>query len=466
MPRYPIGTLRGSLTSTMNQLCVERRKCGDLEAANTNLKADLSKTQKTMQGVFRKLLQTSDNAAIMHDSVAELGEILLLQEPRILDLRQELNGMGAQVRALRNENTSLQQPLPDTELARQYRRLEKNHAIVQRRLLTADARNTDLLQQNSETARKLQLADQEAKASEELTKAKADIEWYEGQTLEQQERIFDIQCQLGQSKAANRDLRAAHRLKIQRLTDECNARIDAWDQDFEDHLIEIQGEINVSHRDQAVKLEEHVAKAVAAARLRFKIDEEERIHEAVAERIMKAQAITLSDLKARDKEWKGRLAEVKKQNQALTDELAEIRAFMDEQVEEPVTQRLSTQCVPEQTALVQVLEDTITSLEAVRAKDQQDYEERIMAAIAEGWQMSSDEKFKEMLDDRNRMEKAMEQAKMERDEVVDCLQNAETEADEALQELALMRELAGLKVDEAEEQKEEIVQLKEELQGL
>lgn len=378
--------------------------------------------------------------------------LLEQQEPQIIAFRQQIDGLKAEILRLKEENSDLQEGSKTKEatsdVRRQLRRLEKSQVIMQRRLLLADARNEELLREKNELTRKVQLTKLEQKAEEELAKAKEEIEWYEGKTIHQQEKIFELGRLLGFSQAANRDLREAHRIEMERLQEQFSAQLESLNEAHGRKITETEETTFAFHHSKLQEWDEREKWLLGNAKRQADLDAEDRVHETVAARLETCMKKIGAEILEKERKWREQMNELKRQNGELNSQLAELQNFIDEQVEDRVAERLNIERAPEPSERVNELEGRIADLQAQFEEEREDHREQMKAAIAHGWQLSSDAKAQELMEEIDHLE--------------ENLQRAEGERDDLFNELEQCRQSAEDTVNEAAEQKEEIAELKRE----
>lgn len=470
---FPTDNLRATLVSTIEQLNIARKTCDDLQVANARLKAESTSTGKLMHEVFRKLLKTSDYADAMPDDAVRVESQLLQQEPQLSRLRKELNGFAAQIKAFKAMDART--PSDDSESAiwQRCRQLEEGQGVLQRQLETANARNADLQSQNNKLSRQLQLANYDDSAADALAKAKEDIEWYEGKTIQQQEKIFDLRHVLGLARTAKREMRAAYKVELHRMREDYDASIEALQSEHNAQLAAFVDEVNASYREKFAEWKkskrEAVEAAVAAAKLQYDLEKEDSIHETVMERLEERRRETLENLSKREKEWKDKIAEVKMENKVLLFELEDLREFMDTEIEKTVAKRLSAKGERTQQELVKELRERIDEVECQRREDQRVYQDRLQEAVIEGWRLSSEEKVQELLEAFDQMKEDLEACQQSRDALMDqvlAYQKTEEQASEAIEDAAELRQIVAENDKQIEEQEEQIRTLAKELTTL
>jgi uncharacterized coiled-coil DUF342 family protein len=439
----------------MEQLRIIRQTCDDLECANGKLRAEWAKDKALMKSVFDKLMGTANYADSLEREWIHMEGLLERQEPQIIAFRQELDRLKAEILRLKEENSASDgsgTKGTTGNVQRQLRRLEKSQVIMQRRLLLANARNEDLIRQNNELARKVQLAKLEQKAEEELAKAKEEIEWYEGKTIHQQEKIFELGRLLGFSQAANRDLREAHRIEMERLQEQFSAQLESLNEAHERKITETEETAFAFHHSKLQEWDEREKWLLGNAKRQADLHAEERVHETVMARQEACMRKLGAESLEKERKWRNQLNELKQQNDELNSQLAELQDFINEQVEEGVAKRLDIERAAERPEIIKELEGRIADLQAQFEQEREDHREQMKAAIAQGWQLSSDTKAQELMEEIDQLE--------------ETLQQAEDDRDELFNELEQCRQSAEDKAKEAEEQKEEIKDLKMELAQL
>ncbi|GHJ85244.1 hypothetical protein NliqN6_1646 [Naganishia liquefaciens] len=461
--------LRATLVATIEQLNIARKACDDLRLANNNLRVECATTGRMMHDVFRKLIMTSNYADEMREDSMRVEGELLRQEPELIRLRKELNGMGSQIKALRAMDEANPVHASDSEAWQRCRRLEEGREVLQRKLDTANAKNAELFYQNEEMSRKLRLAKKDADSTAALTQAKEDIEWYEAETIKQQESIFELRRLLGLSREAKREMRESLKLEIQRLREDRDTTIETLQCEHEEQLAAFVDQVNETYRRKFAEWKKNKMEAVERARSYSALENEDRIHEAVMERLEVRRLESVGQITKWENQWKEKVAVLKKENRSLRSEMLEMRDFMDAEIEQAVVHRLSSESGLERTKLVKELQGKIKAIESQLKDEQRLYQERLQEAVIEGWRLSSDEKIQKLLEVFDQMKEDLNVSQQNQDvlmEQVVAIRKIEVDAYRAHDDAAKLRQVVAENDKQIEQQKGEIERLSADLSVL
>lgn len=311
--------------------------------------------------------------------------------------------------------------------------LEQAKTSIEERLLTSEARSADLLSQTRG------LSKDKTKLEKELASAKEDVDWYETQTLAQQDTIHRLRRDLGLARTSERQSRdgaISQGNDLQCLREEFQTKFETLKADYEKNLAALEEQKDAEIRELDEMHEERYSNCEEATRMKMQqvkqmIDSNDTAVEEALERQMEQ---VYEQLHARDEQWMERIQELQASNEELCQqleaveqlqtsneelrqELGEVQEFFDKMVEEEVVKRLREEgaCPAAESDVVTNLEQHIYELEAQLEAERQEHQDRLTAAIQEGWQMTSDEKVTEILEEHNRIQALLEEACAERD---------------------------------------------------
>lgn len=295
------------------------RKTADLEAGEQELKDFHAKLE-----VF--LTRRTSKLDAKQRELAQLEVDLRHQRPQLDKMRGEIKEMAAKVQALSAENAELRaRGLPGSPIQRQCQRLEEQGKVLQRQLLAAKAGYEDLRSRYLEMARKLELAEQQAKlgeaSTEKLAIAREEIEFYEHQTFCEQDTIREFRRLLHDARRTageERDeMRKSYEEELQQLRKEGSEQLEAVERQHKQDLATMRETVNAFYRLKLEERDERERMLIEQTELQCALDAEEKIKEAVSHKLQEGMRLLEDSMKKREQVWQDKVTVLEQQNRAL-----------------------------------------------------------------------------------------------------------------------------------------------------
>lgn len=446
----------------------------NLEKANANLEKDSRLTRKLVREVYRKLLGTADPSDRMERGVADSGD-KLPHGPDLVSLHHEMNEMRRLVADLEKEKALLQETMDRKDHRYRQRRLNEKTSLMQKRICAANARIEELLGENGKLARELERFKREPELEEALRTAKEEVARYEAKTIRDQDSLRESNRRLASCQSDLREAQIALGVEVVRLQEDYDARVEALKQSHEQKMAASRERVYSTIDETAKSWQEHERNAVAQA-----------VADVTAQRDREAQQTDKqmeelldqinSEFTKKKRELRRAMKDLSQENGALRERL-ENQGKPSDQVADDLPRYLPSNDPPEQSELVQELRTKIADLEAKLRMEQQEFQERVQAAVVEQRQIRPwEENFQEVSEERERLRETLLYANRERNSLLkerenlmkvwDYLPQAQADLEQAQRKVAELDGLAAAQAEEAEQQKKVVSELKEEVEGL
>lgn len=404
---------------------------------------------------------------------SQIKELRAKQEALLDRIGQEISRSGRTGNLVLERDSLIRQlKLELLKRDEQLRNLEQAQKKVDEHRSTLDANKSDPASQMRK------LVKEKTKLEKELVSAKKDVDWYETQSIQQQDLIRRVRRHLGVAQELERVLRkensvlhrknsilqgennilleenATIRGDMHRLGDAVQRTQEDYREDLEtvktyykeklaaaqvahDAVVATYRQEQEDMAEDARKRHQQYKESLALTKERFMEEDWPRLK---ATAVMEARDIwdeEIDELCAqRDAEWENdfrttqaalrrEVTHLKALNEDLQRQREEDRRYFDKRVEGEILKRLSTQgqlqgpLASKESRVVSELEQRVCDLEIQMETERQEHQDRLTAAVQEGWQMTDDEKVAAVLEDREQIEADYLKVCQERDRLVE-----------------------------------------------